>query len=94
DKAGRFQGDIEYRLTDGHGTRPWTVTVRDGRAMAALRSSPNPALVITTPVAVFVRMVARDLAPAKAWMDGRITVEGDFDVAARLGEMFGQGSPW
>jgi hypothetical protein len=39
-------------------------------------------------------MLARDLPPAKAWMEGRIRIEGSFEVAARLGEMFGQGSPW
>jgi hypothetical protein len=50
--------------------------------------------VIRTSVPTFARMVARDLPPAKAWFEGRIEIEGDFQLAARLGEMFGQSSPW
>jgi alkanesulfonate monooxygenase SsuD/methylene tetrahydromethanopterin reductase-like flavin-dependent oxidoreductase (luciferase family) len=94
DKAGTFRGDIEYRLTGAAGTQAWVVRVEGARAVAERRSSADPALIITTPIALFVRMLARDLAPAKAWMEGRIQIEGSFEVAARLGEMFGQGSPW
>jgi alkanesulfonate monooxygenase SsuD/methylene tetrahydromethanopterin reductase-like flavin-dependent oxidoreductase (luciferase family) len=94
DKAGTFQGDIEYRLTGTRGDRSWVIRVDGRRAVATPGSSPEPALVITTPIALFVRMIARDVTPAKAWMEGRIQIEGSFDVAARLGQMFGQGSPW
>ena len=43
---------------------------------------------------VFARIAARELPPAKALMDGDFEVTGDFQVASRLGEMFGEPSPW
>jgi hypothetical protein len=39
-------------------------------------------------------MVALELPPGKAWMEQQIQIEGDFQIAARVGEMFGQASPW
>ena len=38
----------------------------------------------------FVRMAGGDLDPGKALLTGRMDMEGDLAVAARLGEMFGQ----
>jgi hypothetical protein len=35
-------------------------------------------------------MAGRDLDPGKALLSGRLDLEGDFALAARLGEMFGQ----
>jgi putative sterol carrier protein len=35
-------------------------------------------------------MAAGELDPARAMFDGTLVVEGDFAVAARLGDMFGQ----
>jgi putative sterol carrier protein len=43
-------------------------------------------------VADFVRIAGRDLDPGKALLTGRLDLEGDLAVAARLGEMFGQPS--
>jgi hypothetical protein len=41
-------------------------------------------------VADFVRVAGRDLDAGKALLTGRMDLEGDFALAARLGEMFGQ----
>jgi putative sterol carrier protein len=41
-------------------------------------------------VPVFVRIAAGELDPARAMLDGRLEIEGDFVVVGRLGEMFGQ----
>ena len=35
-------------------------------------------------------MAARDLDAGKALLTGRLDLEGDFSLAQRLGEMFGQ----
>jgi putative sterol carrier protein len=40
-------------------------------------------------VPVFVRIAAGELDPARAMLDGKLVIEGDFAVAGRLGEMFG-----
>jgi hypothetical protein len=41
---------------------------------------------------MFARMASREIHPAKAMLEGNLEVHGDFEMAARLGEMFGQDS--
>jgi hypothetical protein len=43
-------------------------------------------------VPTFARIASQEVHPAKAMMEGQMQVEGDFEAAARLGEMFGQES--
>jgi hypothetical protein len=59
--------------------------VRPGAATA-------PALKLKLGLADFVRLAGRDLDPGKALLTGRMDMEGDLALAARLGEMFGQPS--
>ena len=46
------------------------------------------------PLAVFIRMAARELNPARAMLDGQLEIAGDFAVAGRVGEMFGGDPQW
>ncbi|MDP8957121.1 MAG: LLM class flavin-dependent oxidoreductase [Actinomycetota bacterium] len=95
EKAAGFNGDIEYELRYADGdTRRWVVRITDDRAEARAARSPNPALTLRLSLPTFARMLARELPPAEAFMQGKIEIEGDFQVAVRLGEMFGQGSPF
>ncbi|HEX2088460.1 MAG TPA: LLM class flavin-dependent oxidoreductase [Actinomycetota bacterium] len=95
EKAGGFHGDIEYELrySDG-GTRRWVVRISGDHAEAKAARSPSPALILRLSLPTFARLLARELPPAEAFMQGKIEIEGDFQVAVRLGEMFGQGSPF
>ena len=45
-------------------------------------------------LADFVRIAGRDLEPGRALLTGRLEIEGDVVVATRLGEMFGEASPY
>jgi alkanesulfonate monooxygenase SsuD/methylene tetrahydromethanopterin reductase-like flavin-dependent oxidoreductase (luciferase family) len=93
-----FRGDIVYELkhvTDG--VRPpdyWTLHVEDGRASAEQRDGSAPALRIRMALPDFARVAAGEVHPALAMMEGRIEMEGDLKLAARLGEMFGAPSPY
>jgi putative sterol carrier protein len=91
DKAGGFAGELEYELTraDGQVTH-WTVAVDGERAHARSGAAKAPALTLKLGVADFVRLAGRDLDPGKALLTGRMDMEGDLALAARLGEMFGQ----
>ena len=39
-------------------------------------------------------LVARELDPARAMMEGKPEIEGDFAVAAQIGPMFGEDERW
>jgi alkanesulfonate monooxygenase SsuD/methylene tetrahydromethanopterin reductase-like flavin-dependent oxidoreductase (luciferase family) len=94
EKSGGFTGDIQYELTGRRGTQRWIVRVSAGGARCLSGRSANPALSIRTSVPTFARMIAGEIPPARAWFEGRIQIDGDFELAAKLGEMFGQSSPW
>ena len=91
DRAAGWSGDIRYELTDSRGAvRTWTVTCGPEQARAREAAAPGPDLTVKVGVADFIRVAGRDLDPAKALLTGRMDLEGDFAVATRLGEMFGQ----
>jgi putative sterol carrier protein len=95
ERAAGFTGDIQYNLRAADGAlRSWTVTVDGARASARPGASDAAKLTITLSVADFVRIAGRDLDPVKAVLTGRLELAGDFSVAMRLGEMFGQPPPF
>jgi alkanesulfonate monooxygenase SsuD/methylene tetrahydromethanopterin reductase-like flavin-dependent oxidoreductase (luciferase family) len=93
DKAGGFSGELEYELTraDG-GVINWTVALDAEHAHVRPGAASAPALKLKLRLADFVRLAGRDLDPGKALLTGRMDMEGDLALAARLGEMFGQPS--
>jgi alkanesulfonate monooxygenase SsuD/methylene tetrahydromethanopterin reductase-like flavin-dependent oxidoreductase (luciferase family)/putative sterol carrier protein len=94
DKAAGFSGDIQYELAPAGGeAKPWVLTVNGARASARPGRAPAPAVTIAMDLADFARLVGRDLDPGKALLEGKLKVEGDFNVLTKLGEMFGEPAP-
>ncbi len=88
--AGGFAGDIQYELTRRAGEPElWVVSVAGPTASARQGRADAPAVRLRMPLATFVRIAAGQIPAAKAFVEGRIDVEGDFRVAGRIGEMFG-----
>jgi alkanesulfonate monooxygenase SsuD/methylene tetrahydromethanopterin reductase-like flavin-dependent oxidoreductase (luciferase family)/putative sterol carrier protein len=93
EKANGFSGDVQYELTSRNGTKQWVLRIEDGaRAVTEAGRSEKPVVTFRTSVPMFARIASQDMHPAKAMMEGQLEVEGDFEAATRLGEMFGQDS--
>jgi alkanesulfonate monooxygenase SsuD/methylene tetrahydromethanopterin reductase-like flavin-dependent oxidoreductase (luciferase family)/putative sterol carrier protein len=93
DKALGFNGDLRYELRAADGSvKAWTVRIAGEHATVLPGGDGTAALTLRLALADFVRMAGRDLDPGKALLSGRLDLEGDFALAARLGEMFGQPS--
>jgi alkanesulfonate monooxygenase SsuD/methylene tetrahydromethanopterin reductase-like flavin-dependent oxidoreductase (luciferase family)/putative sterol carrier protein len=91
DKAAGFSGDLQYDLRRSDGQLvSWTVSIGPERATVRPGTASAPALTLKLGLVDFVRMAGGDLDPGKALLTGRMDMEGDLAVAARLGEMFGQ----
>jgi alkanesulfonate monooxygenase SsuD/methylene tetrahydromethanopterin reductase-like flavin-dependent oxidoreductase (luciferase family)/putative sterol carrier protein len=91
DKAHGFTGALQYDLRRGDGRLvQWTVDVHAQRATVRPGPAVKPALTLRMTVADFLRMAAQELDAGKALLTGRLDVAGDFSLAQRLGEMFGQ----
>jgi alkanesulfonate monooxygenase SsuD/methylene tetrahydromethanopterin reductase-like flavin-dependent oxidoreductase (luciferase family)/putative sterol carrier protein len=89
EKARGFSGEILYELRGSKGMRSWTLAIDGYTATVEERSAEDPAVILRADVPVFVRIAAGELDPARAMLDGKLVIEGDFAVAGRLGEMFG-----
>ncbi|MFL5885420.1 MAG: SCP2 sterol-binding domain-containing protein, partial [Thermoleophilaceae bacterium] len=94
ERAAGFEGAVQYELMTTRGVRRWSVRIDGDRAVASPGRVDDPAVTIKTSVPVFMRVAAREINAGKAVLDGDLVVDGDFQTAARLGEMFGQASPW
>ena len=68
------------------------VRIADGHAVAEPGRASKPAVTFRMSLPTFARIASQEVHPARAMMEGDLEVEGDFEVAARLGEMFGQDS--
>ena len=70
---------------------------RSGSATAGRRSAaapvPSPPSPCATSVPDFVRLAAREAFAPKLLLEGALVIEGDFALAGRLGEMFGEPLP-
>ncbi len=90
ERAGGFSGELSYELrgTDGR-LRTWTLDVGPQGARARPRPGVDPRLTVRLSLADFVRIAGRDLDAGAALLSGRMDLEGDFSLAARLGGMFG-----
>jgi alkanesulfonate monooxygenase SsuD/methylene tetrahydromethanopterin reductase-like flavin-dependent oxidoreductase (luciferase family) len=97
DAAAGFQGRIVYELsrpaTMADPTR-WTLEVSDGHASARAGGSEDAKLTVRLQLADFIRIAAGTIDPAVPLLEDRLSFEGDFELAARLPEMFGAASPY
>jgi alkanesulfonate monooxygenase SsuD/methylene tetrahydromethanopterin reductase-like flavin-dependent oxidoreductase (luciferase family)/putative sterol carrier protein len=92
-RAEGFEGELQYELRTRDGAvKRWTVAIADGAAAVRQGAAHEAKLTLKLGLTDFLRMAARELDPGRALLDGRLDLEGDFAVAARLGEMFGQPS--
>jgi hypothetical protein len=90
-----FEGDILYELehhVDGHGPREperWTIRVKGDHASVVPGPSPDPTVTLHFRIPDFARVITMETQVPELLFSGRFTVEGDFQVASRLSEMFG-----
>jgi alkanesulfonate monooxygenase SsuD/methylene tetrahydromethanopterin reductase-like flavin-dependent oxidoreductase (luciferase family) len=88
-----FEGDIVYELAHvGNGAPPerWTLHVENDRATAVQGVNGQPAVTLRLTIPDFARLAAEEVQPQELLFSGRFDVEGDFQVASRLSEMFGR----
>lgn len=94
-----FEGEIAYELIHAHDSDVdrasdwWTVRIERGRAVARHRTAHDPAVTVHAGIPEFVRIFSGEHDPVGAMLEGRIVVDGDLVLGARLAEMFGSVSP-
>ncbi|UTI63246.1 SCP2 sterol-binding domain-containing protein [Paraconexibacter antarcticus] len=89
-----FSGEIAYELTGLDGVlRSRTMRITSVAAVPVAEKAADPALTIKLGLADFIRLSAGEADPVTLLMGERMTLEGDFMLAAKVGAMFGQPLP-
>jgi alkanesulfonate monooxygenase SsuD/methylene tetrahydromethanopterin reductase-like flavin-dependent oxidoreductase (luciferase family) len=107
DHAAGFSGAICYDLWQAGGpespdaarggkgsSRAWTIEISNGRTRVRPGRPQHAAVTIGVGAADFIRLVVGATNAFDLIAAGRLTLDGDVGVAARLGDMFGGESPY
>lgn len=91
-----FNGSIQVHLTTNGSALPsnWALVIDGRHAFARHETVADPAVVISTDVATFMRIFAGQLNPLTAFLDGLVQIEGDVTLGPRLPELFGGVKPF
>jgi putative sterol carrier protein len=93
DTSAGVHADIQYELQVAGQPKRWVVRITDRTIRTGPGVSPNPALTLRMDLSTFVRVIAGEVPAAQAFMEGKILMEGDVQLAMRMAEMFGQIGP-
>jgi ketosteroid isomerase-like protein len=88
-KAGDFSGEIQYELLGRAEVKKWVVRVDSDRVTVRAGEAAAPNVRVSMGLALFIRIAARQVHPAKAFREGGLEIGGNFEAAARIGAMFG-----
>ena len=86
---GLESGSVQYDLQGRRQSYSWAVRIAGSTATAVRGRAPDAVVTLRMSVATFGGIVSGDVDPMRSFFEGKITIEGDLGVAARLGEMFG-----
>jgi hypothetical protein len=83
--ARRLSAVIEWRITGGEsGVDRWQLSIGGGSARVERDGTAEPNLTIELDPVTFVRMAAGLERPPVLWLRGRLKLDGDLFLAARL----------
>jgi predicted lipid carrier protein YhbT len=87
-----FTGEVQIDLRRGRSPalEHRTLTMAGGRASARRGAASDPAATVTVAVADLLRLAAGEADAGRLLLDGRLDLAGDWEVASRLGPMFGR----
>ncbi len=86
-KAGKLNAVFQFNLTGDDGG-DWYITVVNQTCSVAEGSAPSPKVTVRMDADDFVKMVNGELQPVVAFMQGKVRLEGDMNLAIKVQELF------
>jgi putative sterol carrier protein len=90
DKAGGLRVTYQFQLT-GATTGTWTVAVADRTCTVTSGQTAPPSVAITMSESDFVKLAQGQLNTTDAYRQGKVKINGDLALAAKITDLFG---PW
>ena len=87
EKAAGVDVTVQFDLS-GEGGGTWAVTVKDGKCTVNEAAAESPSLTISMDANDYSAMIAGDLQPMAAFMQGKIKMQGDMGLAMKFQGLF------
>jgi len=87
EKAGNLDAAIQFKFT-GAEAGEWNAVIKDGKVEVNRGTHPSPKLPRTAESADYVKMCTGELDGMQAFMQGKIKLAGDLNLAMKLMQMF------
>ena len=87
EKAVGLDAVIQFKFT-GEEVGNWYATIKDGKCVVAQGDAPSPKMTLTADSADYVKIFTGELDGMQAFMQGKIKLGGDLNLAMKLMQMF------
>jgi putative sterol carrier protein len=87
EKAQGVDAVIQFKFT-GNEAGEWNATIKDGKVDVARGTHPTPKMTLTADSSDYVKIFTGELDGMKAFMEGKIKLAGDLNLAMKLMQMF------
>jgi len=87
EKAAGLDAAIQFKFT---GAEPgeWNAVIKDGKVEVQQGAHPNPRMTLTADSGDYVKIFTGELDGMKAFMEGKLKLAGDLNLAMKLMQMF------
>lgn len=87
EKAAGLDAVIQFKFT---GAEPgeWYATIKDGKCEVSKGTHASPKMTLTSDSADYVKIFTGELDGMQAFMQGKIKLAGDLNLAMKLTQMF------
>lgn len=87
EKAQGVDAVIQFKFT-GAEAGEWNATIKDGKVDVARGAHPLPKMTLTADASDYVKIFTGELDGMQAFMQGKIKLAGDLNLAMKLMQMF------
>ncbi|MFN2216280.1 MAG: SCP2 sterol-binding domain-containing protein [Anaerolineales bacterium] len=87
EKAGPIDAVIQFKFT-GAEAGDWFATIKDGACTTEQGVSENPKMTLTADSSDYVKIFTGELDGMQAFMQGKLKLAGDLNLAMKLTQMF------
>lgn len=87
DKAGDLDTVIQFELT-GEEAGNWAVIIKDGEAKVEKGKHDSPAMTLSADSKDYKDIVTGRVKPMSAFMQGKVKLQGNLNMAMKFAEMF------
>lgn len=87
EKAGDLNATFQFNLS-GEGGGDWAVVIANGTCTVVEGKVDKPDVTVGMAAEDYVKMTSGELQPVVAFMQGKIKLQGDMNLAMKLQELF------